>query len=172
MIAFMTALLLLQAAAAASTAAGTAPDPGRLPPPLPRPVPELPTDPPAIFLYSVDGECRVVDTRKLQGPEQITWGDVQRAKQVFREQTAWRFVDGLRRQLQERRVKLLGEMVLEGELVCHVLPSGEVVEAWIEREDGGAGRRRIPDREPVDSTDGNLQDLGTFSVELTTRARS
>jgi hypothetical protein len=163
----MIPLLLMLAAVAASAADQPA---DRLPPePVepPRVRDLLPSEsPPAIFTYRVDPQCRVTDTRKLQGPDQLTWEDAQRARNVYRETTAWRFVDGLRRQLREHRVKLLGEMIRQGELVCLVLPSGEVVEAWIERSESGAGRRETNVRETVTVDDDGIEDLGTFSLDF------
>jgi hypothetical protein len=72
--------------------------------------------------------------------------------------------DGRRSQLLERRVRLLGELVLEGELVCHLRPTGQVLEAWIERTDQGAARRRAPTRDEVPVRNGAIAPLGTFSV--------
>lgn len=161
----MSALLMI-----AALAAPPPPDPSRLPPePVERPsIRDLPAGeaPAAIFTYSVDGACRVTGITRLQGPKTSSWEDVEQAHQVSGEETVWRFVDGLRRQLTERRVKLLGEMVLEGELVCYVLPSGDVAQAWVERRDSRLGRRRAPTREPVPVRGGSIPDLGTFSVDL------
>lgn len=166
----MTGLVMMLLMAAA------APDPDRLPPDARRPpdVRDLPPAgaPPAIFTYEVAGDCRITGTRKLQGPDQVDWAEAQRRRQVFREDTVWRFIDGMRRQLRERRVKLRGEMVREGELVCHLLPSGEVAEAWIERRDAAPGRRRTPTREPVTVRDGTIADLGTYSLDLNTEETS
>lgn len=156
----IASLILLMAAAAAAGEPG----PSRLPPKLP-PVPELPAaEPAAIFTYSVDGQCRVDEIRKLQGPNDVGSRDLE--QRVYRERTVWRFVDGERLQLRERRVQLLGEMVLEGELVCHVRPAGGVVEAWIEREDSTGARRRAPSRVSVRLIGDAIEHLGTFSVEL------
>ena len=162
----MTPVLMILAAVAASA---PEPDRERLPPqPVEAPrirdlAPAVPA--PAIFTYAVDEACRIVRPRKLQGPASMVWDDAQKARDVFSEETVWRFVDGVRRQLQERRVKLLGEMILEGELVCHVLPSGEVVEAWIERTEG-AVRRQARSREVLTIRGGRIEDLGTFSLDF------
>lgn len=157
----MIVLLMLMVMASPAAAAAEA---DRLPPELP-PVPGLPAaEPPPIFTYSVDEACRVTAIRKLQGSSEVSARDVE--ARVFREDTVWRFVDGERLQLRERRVKLLGEMILEGELVCLVRPSGAVVEAWIERSADTAGRRRAPTREPVGIAGGAVEHLGTFSIEL------
>lgn len=121
---------------------------------------------PAIFTYRIDGRCRVDDTRKLQGADDLLWNDVAEFRDIDEENTVWRFVGNVRTQLFERRVRLLGEMVRVGELICHVRPSGEVVAAWIERRDTSTARRRAPIRENVDIRDGRLPDLGTFSVTL------
>ena len=61
-----------------------------------------------------------------------------------------------------------GELVREGELICHVRPSGEVVDAWIERRDDSVARRQAPRREPVPIRGGRVGDLGTFSVAFET----
>ena len=46
---------------------------------------DLPSaEPPlAIFTYGVDGECRITGTRKLQGPEQMSWEVAERERDVF-----------------------------------------------------------------------------------------
>lgn len=153
-----------------AVAAAQAPDPDLLPPRAepPRSVRDLPapTRPRAIFTYTVDGACRVTGIRKLQGAAHVTWRDAEQAHEVSRETTVWRFVDGLRRQLRERRVKLMGEMIDDGELVCLLQPSGSVVQAWIERRDNTPARRRSPTRQPVPLEDGQLTGLGTFSVDI------
>ncbi|HEX7036683.1 MAG TPA: hypothetical protein VF210_12965 [Pseudomonadales bacterium] len=156
----MIVLLVLMVMASAAAAAESE----RLPPELP-PVPRFPPpEPSSIFTYSVDGACEVTEIRKLQGSNEVSARDVE--KRVFGEDTVWRFVDGERLQLQERRVKLLGEMILEGELVCLVRPTGAVVEAWIERSTDADGRRRRPTREPVEIAGGAIEHLGTFSIEF------
>lgn len=158
----MTALAVLLTLAAA---AGVDPD---LLPPQPEPERERPMPRgalPAIFTYAVDERCRVVRVRKLQGSPDVSWDDVQQAMTIAAEDTVWRYVDGARRQLRERRVKLLGEMIREGELVCLVLPSGDVLEAWVERTDAGSARRRAPVREPLTVQDGTIESPGTFSLE-------
>jgi hypothetical protein len=144
------------------------------PPPAPAAPPSIRdrADPsevgPAIFTYRIDQRCQVDDTRKLQGADDLLWNDVARARSIDDENTVWRFVDNVRTQLFERRVRLLGEMVRGGELICHVRPSGEVVAAWIERRDTSTARRRAPIRESVDIRGGRLPDLGTFSVTFDT----
>lgn len=157
------ALLLLIAAIGAAPADRLPPEPAEVPS-----VGELRDSEPAeaIFTYRIDGRCRVTGARKLQGPEDVTWRDADERLEVFREDIEFRFVDGVRRQLRERRVKLLGEMVREGELVCFVLPSGDVAEAWIERRDRSTGRRRAPTREPIAVSDGEIDPLGTFSLDM------
>ncbi len=160
----MPELILLAAIAAATTA-----DTSRYAPPptaearrsiedLDEPGPE------AIFTYRVDGRCRVDDPRLLQGPDSILWRDAEEVFDITGESTVFRFIDGRRTQLRERRVRLLGELVREGELVCHVRPSGEVVNAWIERRDDSIARRQAPRRDPVAIRGGRVGDLGTFSV--------
>ena len=158
----MLALTILAAVGAPAT------EPDRLPPEPPPQMRDLPSaaTPPAIFTYTVDGECRITGTRKLQGPEQMSWETVERERDVFQETTEWRFIEGVRRQLRERRVKLRGEMVEEGDLVCHVLPSGDVVAAWIERREPGVGRRQAPRREALTVQDGGIERLGTFSLDV------
>jgi hypothetical protein len=121
---------------------------------------------PAIFLYQVDGRCRVTATRKLQGAEAVSWRQVQQQHQIEQQRIIWRMVDGVRSQLYERRVKLRGELVRPGELVCHVRPAGQVLEAWIERRDDSPARRRTLQREPVTVTDGRIADLGTYSLTI------
>jgi hypothetical protein len=145
-------------------------DVSRLPPAVPatpdfRTLPGTPA-PPAIFVYRVDRGCRVTGARKLQGPESLSWRDVQQQHQIELRQVVWRIVDGVRSQLVERRVKLRGELVREGELVCHVRPAGQVLEAWIERADDSAARRRTTRREPVAVQDGYIADLGTYSLTI------
>lgn len=120
--------------------------------------------PTAIFTYQIDGRCRVDNARKLQGRRELLWRQVAAALEITRERTIWRFMDNTRTQLRERRVKLRGEMVRQGELVCHVRPSGDVVKAWIERKDTSIARRRTPTQDPVTVRDGRIADLGTFSV--------
>ena len=151
-----------------------APDPERLPPEPPPRLRDLPSaEPPsAIFTYSVDDECRITGTRKLQGPEEMSWELAEREREVFQETTEWRFIDGVRRQLRERRVKLRGEMVEEGDLVCHVLPSGDVVAAWIERSNPGVTSRRPLRRESVTVQDGDIEPLGTFSLDVPIDSRA
>ena len=118
----------------------------------------------AIFTYRIDGACRVDDPRLLHGPDRTLWRDADEAFDITGESIVFRFVDGRRTQLRERRVRLLGELVREGELVCHLRPSGEVVSAWIERRDDSIARRQAPRREPVPIRGGRVGDLGTFSV--------
>jgi hypothetical protein len=161
----MSTLLMVLAVAAAPAAPSDRLPPQHRQPPSIHDLKQAQT-PPAIFTYNIDQHCQVADTRKLQGPDSLLWEDAQQAGDIFHETTEWKFIDGLRRQLSERRVKLLGEMVLDGELVCHVLPSGEVVDAWIERRDSSPGRRRVPTREPVAIHDGGIEDLGTFSLDF------
>lgn len=144
--------------------------PGPPPPPSPAPPPsvherlERGDRPTAIFTYQIDGRCRVDKTRKLQGARELLWRQVAAAREITKERTVWRFIDNTRTQLRERRVKLRGELVRHGELVCHVRPSGDVVKAWIERQDTSVARRRTPTRESVAVHDGRIPDLGTFSV--------
>ena len=121
-----------------------------------------------IFTYRVGGGCRVESPRLLQGPDRTLWRDADEALDITGESTVFRFVDGRRTQLRERRVRLLGELVREGELFCHVRPSGEVVNAWIERRDDSVARRQAPRREPVPIRGGRVGDLGTFSVAFET----
>jgi hypothetical protein len=159
----MTIALLLILAAGAAPA-------DRLPP-QPAQVPSLgelrgSEQDAAIFTYRVDGHCRITRARKLQGPDGFEWRDADEHLEVFQEAVDFRFIDGMRRQIRERRVRLLGEMVREGELICRVLPSGDVAEAWIERRDRSAGRRRSPSREPLPVTDGEIEPLGTFSLDV------
>lgn len=161
----MTPLVMLLVMAAAQPVDPDLLPPDPEPPDPPRTLPSS-GEAPAIFTYSVDGRCRVADPRKLQGSESRTWPEAEGRYDVYRETTLWRFLDGMRRQLRERRVKLMGEMVREGVLVCHLQPSGEVVDAWIEREDDGSARRRAPTRQPVAVSDGEIEHLGTFSLEL------
>jgi hypothetical protein len=159
--------LLLCAAMPAGLAWSASPPP---PPEVPQPpsnrsasdVDELP----AIFLYRVDARCRVTATRMLQGPETMNWRHVQEHQQIEQQRIVWRMVDGVRSQLHERRVKLRGELVETGELVCHIRPAGQVLEAWIERRDDSPARRRALQREPVTVTDGRIADLGTYSLTL------
>jgi len=110
----------------------------------------------------------VDNARKLQGTRELLWRSVAAAREITEERTVWRFIDNTRTQLRERRVKLRGEMVRRGELVCHVRPSGDVVQAWIERQDTSVARRRSPTRESVVVRDGRIPDLGTFSVTYET----
>lgn len=121
---------------------------------------------PSIFTYRLDGRCRVERTRKLQGPREIHWRDANESLGIVREEIVFRYVDGQRVRLTERRIKLLGEMVQNGLLICRVRPSGEVVEAWIERHDGSAARREAPRREPLTIRRGRIPDLGTYSVSF------
>lgn len=123
---------------------------------------------PAIFTYRVDGRCRVDATRRLQGPDSLRWQDADQALDITSESTVFRYVSGQRVQLRERRVKLLGEMVREGLLVCHVRPSGEVVKAWIERHDTSPARRQTVQREALTIRSGRIGDLGTYSVSFDT----
>lgn len=140
------------------------------PPPSPAPAPsiherlERSDQPTAIFTYQIDGRCRVDNARKLQGARELLWRKVAAAREITEERTVWRFIDNTRTQLRERRVKLRGELVRRGELVCHVRPSGDVVKAWIERQDTSVARRRAPTRESIAVRDGRIPDLGTFSV--------
>lgn len=140
------------------------------PPPLPPNVPALPghagAELPGIFLYQVDATCRVTATRKLQGPESLSWRQVQAQRGIEQQRIVWRMIDGTRSQLTERRVKLRGELVEPGELVCLIRPNGHVREAWIERRDRSAARRQAPRRDPVPLRDGRLADLGTYSLTI------
>tara|TARA_Y100001933_G_scaffold77192_1_gene78453 strand:- start:6598 stop:7122 length:525 start_codon:yes stop_codon:yes gene_type:complete len=139
------------------------------PPPqttIPAGIPEATRN--VIFTYRVDGGCRVESPRLLQGPDRTLWRDADETFDITGESTVFRFVDGRRTQLRERRVRLLGELVREGELICHVRPSGEVVDAWIERRDDSVARRQAPRREPVPIRGGRVGDLGTFSVAFET----
>lgn len=152
----------------AASTAGAAP--GDRLPPEPGDAPSIHDlrggQPPAIFTYRVDEQCRVTGVRQLQGPDDLLWRDVNRARRISAEDTVFRMVEGQRRQLTERRVRLLGEMVLPGELVCLVQPIGGVVDAWIMRTDTSPARRRAPTRESVPVRDGDIGELGTFSVTL------
>lgn len=121
---------------------------------------------PSIFTYRLDRRCRVERTRKLQGPREIRWRDANESLGIVREEIVFRYVDGQRVRLTERRIKLLGEMVQTGLLICRVRPSGEVVEAWIERHDTRAARREAPHREPLTIRRGRIPDLGTHSVSF------
>lgn len=160
----MTALPLLLILALAEPGATA-----HTPPPEPVATPSVHDgddgDLPALFTYRVDGHCRVDRTRKLQGPPDVRWKDAALRFGVAREDTVWRYLDGVRSQLRERRVKLLGEMVLPGELVCLLRPSGEVMEAWLERRDADS-RGRSVSREPVAVQGGRIADLGAFSLTL------
>jgi len=153
-------------AAAASPALAT--EPPVAPPPPAHGSPRIDVIPaaPSIFTYRVDGRCRVERTRKLQGPREVRWRDAKESLGIVREEIVFRYVDGQRVQLRERLIKLLGEMVREGVLVCRVRPSGAVVEAWIERHDGNAARREAPRREPLTIRRGRIPDLGTYSVSF------
>jgi hypothetical protein len=167
----LASLLLATLLLVAGVSVAAAPDPAPAVPPPPDQAPNVrslePTpEPPGLFTYTVDGACRVSRTRKLQGPENMDWRDVERRLEVSRESTVWRMIDGQRRQLIERRVRLLGELVQGGELYCLLNPMGQLVEAWIERTDPDATRYSIPRREPAPLRDGLLADLGTFSVIL------
>jgi len=149
---------------ALTLAAAAAPPPSPVPPPSIHERLEQGDRPTAIFTYQIDGRCRVDNARKLQGPRELLWRQVAAARGISQEQTVWRFIDNTRTQLRERRVKLRGELVRRGELVCHVRPSGDVVNAWIEHQDTSVARRRSPTRESVTVSDGRIPDLGTFSV--------
>lgn len=159
----MTPVLTLVLAAAAAS-------PHHAPPRAPRPPPSLAEltahTPSAIFTYSVDGRCAITGARKLQGNDQVRWDDADSALDIVTEAMVFRYVDGLRTRLRERRVRLLGELVEGGELVCHLRPSGEVVAAWIERHDESVARRRAPQREPVMVRDGKIGELGTYSLSF------
>lgn len=163
-------LWIMRAALTLAALPATAVDATRTPP---RP-PEMPSfrpptsaDPvPGIFVYQVDAGCRVTGTRKLSGPPALSWRDVQRERQIEQRQVVWRIVDGVRSQLIERRVKLRGELVREGDLVCHLRPGGQVVDAWIERYDQTAARRQAPQREAVAVSGGRIADLGTYSLTV------
>lgn len=168
---FATLVLACMAAPAAHAAAVPAAAAPAPPDPVspPRSVEELRTrtsPQAAIFTYTVDDACRIGDTRKLQGPDDVRWQDAESALDIAAESGTFRYVDGMRTRLTERRVKLLGEMVREGELVCHIRPSGEVIAAWIEFRNPDAGRRRSLSRETVPVRDGTIGDLGTFSLVL------
>lgn len=149
---------------ALTLAAAPAPPPSPTPPPSVHDRLEQRDRPTAIFTYQIDGRCRVDNARKLQGARELLWRQVAAALEITSERTIWRFMDNTRTQLRERRVKLRGEMVRQGELVCHVRPSGDVVKAWIERKDISVARRRTPTQDPVTVHDGRIADLGTFSV--------
>jgi hypothetical protein len=158
--------LLLAATAILAAVPASAQQPAIAPPPDPPAVRDLavPDDTPGIFTYRVDDRCRVTQTRKLQGPRQLAWREVERALGLFSEETVFRMVEGNRRQLVLRRVVLMGEMVESGELHCLLSPMGELVEAWIARTDSTAPRQRLPRREAAPVQRGSLGDLGTFSV--------
>lgn len=149
---------------ALTLAAAPAPPPTPAPPPSIHERLEQGDRPTAIFTYQIDGRCRVDNARKLQGPRELLWRQVAAVRGITEERTVWRFIDNTRTQLRERRVKLRGEMVRRGELVCHLRPSGDVINAWIERRDTSIARRRAPTRESVAVRDGRIPDLGTFSV--------
>lgn len=148
-------VLIAAAAGLAAAAASLAAAPGDA-------SPQFSTSP-GIFTYKVDDLCRVTRARKLQGPPDLDWRQVDRQLQLSSEATVWRMTDGGRRQLTERRVTLLGELVRCGELICLLSPMGDVVEAFIERTDPNP-RQRIPTRERAPLSNGRLGDLGTFSV--------
>ncbi|MEQ8483314.1 MAG: hypothetical protein RIB46_03030 [Pseudomonadales bacterium] len=161
----MRAALTLASLPAAADAARTPPRP----PEMPSFRPPVSADPvPAIFVYRIDAGCQVTGTRKLSGPAALSWRDVQRQRQIEQRQVVWRIVDGVRSQLIERRVKLRGELVREGELVCHLRPGGQVLEAWIERRDQSAARRQAPQRDAVAVIDGGIADLGAYSLTIET----
>lgn len=172
----MTSVLLMLAAAAVAgaltpAAAGQAAAPHPGPPRTPQAPPLVETRSEtdalrAIFTYSVDGGCNVADTRRLQGGDDVRWADADAALGVIREDMVFRYVDGLRTRLRERRIRLLGELVATGELVCHLRPSGAVVRAWIERHDRSPARRQATRREPLTVRDGSLADLGTYSLSF------
>jgi hypothetical protein len=165
----MLAHLLVLAATAASVAPER--DLATSPPAPPPRVHDLsaPETPPGIFTYKVDERCRVTQIRKLQGPDDLDWREVERQLQISGETIVWRMMDGNRRQLIERRVTLVGEMVQGGVLHCLLTPMGELIEAWIARLAPGAPRQALPRREPAPTRSGDLGDLGTFSVVVQPR---
>jgi hypothetical protein len=164
----MLAHLLVFAAAAA---AGSPERPAASPPEPPPRVRDLDTPEtlPGLFTYKVDERCRVSHIRKLQGPDDLDWREVERQLHISAENIVWRMMDGNRRQLIERRVRLVGEMVQGGELYCLLTPMGELVEASIARYEPAAPRHSIPRRESAPIHNGDLGDLGTFSVVVQPR---